>query len=310
MADGKFPSQYDDSIKTEDSLIENPTFKEWWERCSEKYKSFAAATKLGLLESEEVEASKDVKKLGDGFSNEEEIVKAIELNGFRKLPPTRRGGDYVFLDPSRSVKYVSNSSGYVRYYDPTAKRWWSGQPVTTKTPIHRGLIKSPMDRLVIILRRAMKSNNTYNDWKKSGLSGKDFMEKNKTRLTAKSIGLLEAMEEEFIGVKEVLLIRDPLKRLRIRIYDDGIAVSQLHANHGKTDWFTLDADSKFHTEFTGIGLTEKWMIENLWEVFNKVIDEDKQAVNKLYANPIFSKWWKESLKKYRGRLGAKSLGLI
>jgi hypothetical protein len=195
-ADGKFPSLYDDSIKTETSLTENPAFKEWWERCKEKYKTFAAATKLGLLESEEGEdengekVNKEIQKLVDGFKNEDEIVKAIELNGFKKLPPTGRGGDYVFLDPSRRVKYVSSSSGYVRYYDPTARQWRTGQSVTTKTPIHTGLVKSQMDRLAMILRRAMKANDSYSGWKKSGLSGKDFIEKNTTRLTAKSIGLL------------------------------------------------------------------------------------------------------------------------
>jgi hypothetical protein len=52
------------------------------------------------------------------------------------------------------------------------------------------------------------------------------------------------------------------------------------------------------------------MIENLWEVLNKVIDEDKKAVDKLQTNPIFSKWWKESMKNHKGRLGAKSIGLI
>jgi hypothetical protein len=35
----------------------------------------------------------------------------------------------------------------------------------------------------------MKINNIYEDWKKSGLNVKDFLEKNSAKLTARKFGL-------------------------------------------------------------------------------------------------------------------------
>jgi hypothetical protein len=133
-------------------------------------------------------ARKDLDKLGAGFEKDEEIVDAITRVGFRKLPP-KGSGEYVFLDPPRSTKYVSSTAGYVRYIDPTATYWLTGEPITTKTPVHKGSIESTRDRLLIILRRAMKLNDIYKDWKKSGLNGKDFLEKASTQLTAKKFGV-------------------------------------------------------------------------------------------------------------------------
>ena len=134
--------------------------------------------------------NKEIEKLGEGFNDLEEIAKAVELAGFTRLPATKRTGEYVFSNPDRSVKYVSSTAGWVRYYDPSGYSWSLGQKVTTKTPVHKDRIESPKDRLLVILRLAMKASGIYTDWKKSGLTGKEFFEKNKTRFTAKSIGLI------------------------------------------------------------------------------------------------------------------------
>jgi hypothetical protein len=67
-------------------------------------------------------SQKDLQKLGDGFENDEEIAVAIARSGFIRLRD-RSSADYVFMDPSRDVKYVSTIAGYVRYLDPNAIFW-------------------------------------------------------------------------------------------------------------------------------------------------------------------------------------------
>jgi len=132
--------------------------------------------------------SKDIEKLVSGFQDPEEIAKAIETVGFTRLPATRRTGEYVFLNPKRDVKYVSSTAGWVRYFDPNATTW--GKPITTKTPVHKERIESSNDRLGVILRLAMKSADVYDAWKKSGLSGAEFLENKKALLVGKKLGIL------------------------------------------------------------------------------------------------------------------------
>jgi hypothetical protein len=126
---------------------------------------------------------KSLDDLGKGFENEEEIVEAILKLGFQKTSSKR--SDYIFIDPDRKVKYSSTKAGYVRYYDPNATYWADGEPITTKTPIHSSIIPSSKDRLLLILRRAMKVSDLYKSWKKTNLTVKEFLEKSRGTLAAK-----------------------------------------------------------------------------------------------------------------------------
>ena len=134
---------------------------------------------------------KSLGELYKGFENNEEIVKAITTLGFeRKKTGLERTADYVFIDPEgNNKKYISYDSGYVRYNEDGISWWGGGVKKTTRTPISRALLFDPKDRLLLILRRALKTTNLYNDWKKSKKTVKDFVENKRGVLTGKKFGI-------------------------------------------------------------------------------------------------------------------------
>jgi hypothetical protein len=105
---------------------------------------------------------KSLDELGAGLKTDEDIVKAIEAAGFRRLPTTgkERSADYAFEDPSgkdEDKKYISYTNGYVRAVW-TGKGWFS-RGTTHMTPITRDMLPNSRDRLLLILRRAIKISN-------------------------------------------------------------------------------------------------------------------------------------------------------
>ena len=133
---------------------------------------------------------KSLSELGKGFENEEEIVKAITTLGFeRKKTGLERTADYVFVDPDgNNKKYISFDSGYVRYNEDGTS-WRGGGKVTTRTPVSRALLPDVKDRLLLILRLALKNTGLYNEFKKSKKTAKDFIETKRGSLIGKRFGI-------------------------------------------------------------------------------------------------------------------------
>ena len=106
---------------------------------------------------------------------------------------------------------------------------------------------------------------------------------------------------------DVFLIRGGGMAVRFIVYEDSsIRVIQQHANMGRTEWFTIDADSKFSTTTNA---TEKWIVQKLNELFNGVISQDFYEMKNLLQNKIFMKWWEAAKHLYRGTLMGKKFGL-
>ena len=103
---------------------------------------------------------KSLDELGTNLKTDEDIVKAIESAGLKKIQPSggERSADYAFAVPGdkEQKKFISYTTGYVRAIW-TSKSYWSGStPVTKMTPITREKLSSSRDRLLLILRRAIK----------------------------------------------------------------------------------------------------------------------------------------------------------
>jgi hypothetical protein len=132
---------------------------------------------------------KSLAELEKGFENEEEIIKAITALGFeRKKSGLEITADYVFQDPNGDEKkYISYTTGYVRYNEKYTG--WRGEENITRTPISRSLLPDVKDRLLLILRIALKSLNLYNDFKKSHKTTKEFIESKRVMLSGRKFGL-------------------------------------------------------------------------------------------------------------------------
>lgn len=128
---------------------------------------------------------KSLEDLGKGFKDEEDIVKAITALGFeRKKSGLERTADYVFVDPTgNEKKYISYDRGYVKYNEKS-KSWRGGDVKVIFCILH-----DVKDRLLLILRRALKTTYLYNDWKKSKKTAKDFIESKRGTLTGRRFGL-------------------------------------------------------------------------------------------------------------------------
>jgi hypothetical protein len=120
----------------------------------------------------------------------DEIPKMIQKFGFEQVPVKKgsSSADHAFYDPVSKLRYTSNDSGYVRYYDPTATLWRTGEPVTTKTPISKYKLDL-RDRLLVILRRVMKIKGFYGSWMKSKLTVKDFVVDHRGELLGKKFNV-------------------------------------------------------------------------------------------------------------------------
>jgi len=101
---------------------------------------------------------KSLDELGAGLKTDEDIVKAIEAAGFKRIPSTgaERSADYAFEDPSAKdhKRYISYTNGYVRALWTSNGPWSKG--TTHMTPITRDMLSDSRDRLLLILRRAIK----------------------------------------------------------------------------------------------------------------------------------------------------------
>lgn len=119
---------------------------------------------------------KSLDSLGD-FKTTEQIISAIEFAGFKRILGTRKwpSADYAFENPSEyNSKYVSYRTGDVKERPVTGTR--------NPTSVSRATMPDPMDRLRLILRRAVKcmdknKPDLYDKWKKTGLSFSDFCKK-------------------------------------------------------------------------------------------------------------------------------------
>lgn len=131
---------------------------------------------------------KSLDQIGEGFTDEQEIIDAIELLGLELLKPSRsRTSDYTFFDPKTKTKYISYSTGYVRTNTPSKSCF--GVETIAKGPIVKSIIDSSRDRLLFILRRALKLKGFYAKWKDSGLGVKEFLHKVRGYIKGGSFGL-------------------------------------------------------------------------------------------------------------------------
>lgn len=145
---------------------------------------------------------KSLDRIGKSFKSDEEIVNAIELLGFEResVKPYSGSAEYIFVyaeDPAtgEAYKYITYSSGYVRAVMP--KGSW-GRSMSTNTqpnmaPISDQYIPTTRDRLLLVLRRALKKSDLYKIWIKTNPTLDDpiaeFFEKRRGALLGKKFGL-------------------------------------------------------------------------------------------------------------------------
>lgn len=131
---------------------------------------------------------KSLDELHKHFNSDQEIIDTIQLLGLELVNPSKgsRTAEYIFK--SGDDKWISYDSGYVRYNSGKHKSWM-GTETVTKTPINDYPLESSTDRLLFILRRAMKLKDIYWEWKKSGMSVKDFLHKIRGSMQGKQFGI-------------------------------------------------------------------------------------------------------------------------
>jgi len=149
---------------------------------------------------------KSLEEIGSGFKSEEDIVKAIEALGFVREPlkDNSQSAEYIFKyakDPKsgEDYKYITYSNGYVRAIMPQGSfsRRHSSKPTQPNmAPISDQLIPTTRERLLLVLRRALKRSNLYGmykAWKKENPSSKnpvvEFLEKKRGTITGMKFGI-------------------------------------------------------------------------------------------------------------------------
>jgi len=164
-----------------------------------------------LIEKRSVAASspmtpqlkKSLEEIGSGFKSEEDIVRAIEALGFVREPlkANSQTAEYIFKygkDPvsGEDYKYITYSNGYVRAIMPKRFRFTGSPSSKYMAPISDQLIPTSRERLLLVLRRALKKSDLYGmykTWKKENPSSKnplaEFLEKKRGTITGRKFGI-------------------------------------------------------------------------------------------------------------------------
>jgi hypothetical protein len=137
---------------------------------------------------------KSLEDLGKGFQTDEEIVDAICSLGFQRIQTGKeRSADYAFSDPEEKYKrYISYTTGYVRIFSHGSG--WFGKPAApgeeriAKGPMSKDILRTSRERLLFILRRALKTVDLYHRWKKSKTDVKTFLETKGGYLNGRKFG--------------------------------------------------------------------------------------------------------------------------
>ena len=131
---------------------------------------------------------KSLDELGKGFENDKEIYDAIIFLGFEDAKTGREtSADYVFLDPTAEDD-VSYQNGYVRSISKSKSFFNRGVGIG-KGPSTKSRLETPRERLLFILRRAMKEYKLFDEWKKSGKPAKEFIHSMRGSLHGKKYGI-------------------------------------------------------------------------------------------------------------------------
>jgi len=137
---------------------------------------------LTELKNISLELDRSLTDLSKGFDNDKEIFDAIILLGFENAKTGKEtSADYVFLDPLSRKKYISYRNGYVRTF--------SQENILRLSPVTRSSLSTSRQRLLFILRRALKINMFFDSWKKSGKTVKEFLHSKRGMLSSKKYGV-------------------------------------------------------------------------------------------------------------------------
>jgi hypothetical protein len=157
-----------------------------------KIKSYQQFNESKLMEMEtEMSATlrKSLDDLGQGLDTDQAIISMIEHLGFKHVTSKPvRTADHVFTDKETGVTYLSFTTGYVRYNRDSKSRY-SSADIVTKAPIVNTIIPDVRDRLLLILRRALKLRGYYSLWAKKKLPLKEFLHQYRGALTGMNYGL-------------------------------------------------------------------------------------------------------------------------
>jgi hypothetical protein len=94
-----------------------------------------------------------------------------------------------------------------------------------------------------------------------------------------------------------------------------VTVRFAHPNMGSTIWFELDENGKIDIKTTS---TESDIVEKFAEIFNTwtrfytkgaIELQGDDAEKFLKESPLFGKWWKKGIQKYRGTISGKKYGI-
>ena len=140
---------------------------------------------------------KSLDSLGD-YKTEQEIIDDIVSCGWEIKPKTgrERSTEHVFYNPNNNYTYRLYSDGKVRSIMPSGWNQSLKREDYYFTPISRDDLHDPMDRLRLILRRAVKDKPGMDKlliqkWKESGKTLHEFLKAPwiKKRESAKRFGL-------------------------------------------------------------------------------------------------------------------------
>lgn len=156
-----------------------------------------------INEGEEKEMSpvlrKSLDKLDSRLKTIDDVILAITSAGLEQVKLTSRAqtADYSFRIPDDEAggEYRTYSTGYIKYigkYQDWRRGNMSGN---TMSPITRERIFDAKDRLLLVLRRAIKLNlegkigtKQFKEWIESDMDIKDWAHKHRGSMAAKNFG--------------------------------------------------------------------------------------------------------------------------
>ena len=142
-----------------------------------------------------------LERIGKSFKTDEDIVKAIESLGWERemTKPNSSSAEYIFVksrdsETGETSRYITYSSGYVRAVLP--KSGWGrrfSKGTHNMTPISDQYIPTTRERLLLVLRRALKETDLYKMWIKTNTNSDDpvaeFLEKKRGTLLGRKFGI-------------------------------------------------------------------------------------------------------------------------
>lgn len=155
----------------------------------------AADTSTALNEARREEMTtlteRDIEFMKKIVPDEKTAIEQIVACGYELLEPKNntRTADAIFRD-KYGRRYVSYSNGYVRHIQPKHYiNYFSKEKVEYMSPLVDYMIPDRFDRLLVILRNALKKAGLWKEWTKNRAPLKDWMHSKRGRIQGRKLGI-------------------------------------------------------------------------------------------------------------------------